>query len=423
MRKKTVRLVALFLLAAMLAPVFGCGKADDGTIHLNFLRIGSDVIEAEVWKSTIAAFEAENPGIKINYDDAAIGEPMETKLNTLFNGNNGPDIIGHAILSVANRVELGHYAPIDEFYDNWDGKGDMIDSMLEAGSYKRHLYGLAYTATPYMFVYRKDYFEQAGLDPESPPETWEELRDMAYALTVKDENGNVTRAGFAMPSAGGNMIEYDNFVFTNSDRYVDENGNPTIYTDKKVESYEFLKSFINDVTMPYSNDGTNPFITGNAAMAVIGNSALASMLTNPDMVDKVGIAMPPSNTEKSCFNGVIMFFIGAQSTPEKQEAAFKFITFALSLENSLERSKKINMTVTRKSQIEDYIALNPLANAVRVQYIENGISMPRTVWAPKFQVIRNEMIQEMLYSGTSKSVEQILKEAQTRLEQEIAAMK
>ena len=52
----------------------------EDTVTLTFLRIGNDTPEADYWKSLIKEFEAKNQNIKIQYDDAAIGEPMETKL-------------------------------------------------------------------------------------------------------------------------------------------------------------------------------------------------------------------------------------------------------------------------------------------------------------------------------------------------------
>jgi multiple sugar transport system substrate-binding protein len=389
------------------------GSGNKNEVTLNFIRVGNDMPEAEYWKSLIKEFESKNPDIKIQYDDAAIGEPMETKLNTLFAGGVGPDIIGHGIISVANRVEAGHYQPITDYYSTWEGKDDIMESVLANGTYKDEVYGLAYSTTPFIFAYRKDMFKEEGLDPEKPPKTWDELKDYSRLLTVK-EGDRITRAGFAFPMAAGNFVEFDVFVFGNGGRFVDDKGMPTINTPEKAEAFEFLKSFIDGVNIPYNSNEVNPFIKGNAAMTLINNVALRPMLEDADLKDKVAIAVPPYNKTKASFCGCNMLFMG--SGCKNRDEAWKFIEFALRKEQVLERSKKLNIPVTRKSLVEEFAKLDPY-NSVRAECVEVGIGMPRTTWSPRFQALRNEMVQKVLYSKLS--IEEAINEAQNKLMEEI----
>jgi multiple sugar transport system substrate-binding protein len=54
-----------------------------------------------------------------------------------------------------------------------------------------------------MLYYRKDLFREAGLDPEKPPTTIEEMLEYAKKLTKYDENGEIVQAGIALRYAGG----------------------------------------------------------------------------------------------------------------------------------------------------------------------------------------------------------------------------
>ncbi|MFQ9802023.1 MAG: extracellular solute-binding protein [Clostridia bacterium] len=54
------------------------------------------------------------------------------------------------------------------------------------GTYKDEIYGIALFHHAFIFAYRKDLFEKAGLDPEAPPKTWDELKEYAYKLTEKE---------------------------------------------------------------------------------------------------------------------------------------------------------------------------------------------------------------------------------------------
>jgi len=382
-------------------------------VSLNFLRIGNDKPEADYWKGIITEFEGKNPTIKINYDDAAIGDPMDTKLNTLFAANSGPDIIGHGILSVASRVELKHYAPITKYFDTWEGKSDIMPAVLENGKYKNEIYGLGYSTTPFVFAYRKDLFQKVGLNPDKAPTSWAELKEYALKLTVK-ENGAITQAGFAFPMTAGNFVEFDVFAFGNGATYYDKSGNPTLNTPEIKGAFDYLMSFLPDVNLPFNSNETNPFIKGNAAMTLINNVALRPMLVDEQFKDKIGIAVPPFNTKKATFSGCNMLFLGSGS--KNPDQVWKFMDFALTKEQVLKRSKDLNIPVTRTSLIEEFKKMAPY-NDVRAECVAIGIGMPRTVWSPTFQKLRNEMVQKVLYSKATP--EQIMKETQDKLLEEI----
>ncbi len=384
--------IALFLIFALSLGLAGA-SAESGPVELDFIRIGSDTAEREYWQWLIEGFEASHPGIIINYDDAAIGADMDTKLNTLFAGGAFPDLIGHGILSVAQRVELGQYAPIDEYFENWEGKDDLLPSILANGTYKGHVYGLGYSATPYVFAYRIDLLEEAGL---SVPTTWDELAEAARALTVT-ENGEVTFSGFCFPMTGGNLVELDVFVFGNGGRYMDDESMPTLEGSEKAEALEFLKELLPSVNLPYSNSETNPFVKGQAAMTLINNVALTSMLNDPEYEGKIGIAVPPTKTgEPATFCGCNMLFIGG--TCKHPDEAFEFISYALTAENTLKRAEMLSIPVTLGSLRNAFVEMDPW-NRVRLDCVACGIGMPRATWSTAFQTIRNNLVQNVLFGG------------------------
>ena len=397
------------------APANGESTSGEKDKTLTLVRLGNDQGEGEYWKALITKFEDANPGVKIQYDEAAIGDAMDTKLNTMFSSGMGPDLIGNGILSVPNRVEMGHYRPITDYFNAWDEKDDIMPSVLANGTYKDEIYGIAYSTTPFIFAYRKDLFEKAGLDPEAPPKTWDELKEYAYKLTEK-EGDTITTAGFAFPMSSGNFVEYDVFVFGNGGMFYDSDGNPTLDTPEKAEAFTFLKSFIDDVNIPYNSNETHPFISGNAAMTLINNVALAPILADEQYEGKVGIAFPPYNTAKKTFCGCNMLFVGRDC--KEKETAFDFIKMALSKEEVMKRAEDLAIPVTRTSCVQDFITLDPM-NAVRAECVENGIGMPRTTWAPMFQKVRNDMVQKVLYS--KESPEEALANAAKQLDEEIAA--
>ena len=412
----TAALAAALVLGSCTPAAKKATAAPAAPVTLKFVRIGNDAAEAAYWKRLIADFNGKNPGITVEYDDAAIGEPMETKLNSLFSAGLGPDLIGHGIMSVAARAEAKHYKPITSYFNSWEGKADLMPSVLANGTYKNEIYGLAYSTTPFIFAWRKDFFAKAGLDPEKPPKTWQELESYARKLTVKDGSGQIVQSGFAFPKSAGNFVEFDSLVFGNGGLYYSPEGKPTINTPDKAETFKFLAGFVNDVTISFASNETNPFVAGTAAMTLINNVALTPMLKNEAYAGKVGIALPPSNKEPATFSGCNMLFVGGDSKHPDQ--AFAFIRFALTQEEVLARAKELNIPVTRQSQVAAFVALDPM-NAVRAESVARGVGMPRTTWAAAFQKVRNNMVQQVLYG--KKPIAEALEAAQKELEAEIAA--
>ena len=399
---------ALALLLAALLLLSGAALAEEEGITLRFIRVGNDTAETNFWTTVIEDYEAANPGITIEYIS---GQDQDAMLNTMFAANLAPDVIGGGIASLPQRASMGQYIPLDDYFAEWDEGSDMVERVLQNGYYDGTLYALGYSVTPYVFAYRIDLLEEAGLEV---PTTWEELKEAALALTVRDDAGNITRAGFAFPMTGGNMVEYDVFVFGNGGLFMDEDSNPTLDTAEALEAFEFLETFLADVNIPYDNNDTNPFISGNAAMTLINNVALRPILENEEYAGKVGVSAPPTNGTAATFCGCNMLFIGRDC--QHPEEAFDFITFALSPEIELRRAEMLNVPVTRTSLVDAYIELDPY-NAARAECVEIGVGMPRAIWSTQFQTIRNEMVQKVLFGESDPAT--ALSEAQEKLEEEI----
>ena len=403
MKKLLAILVALTLALAGISAV-----AEEEKVTLSFLRIGNDEAERAFWQWAIEAFEKENADVRIAYEEAPIGESMDTVLNTRFASGEGVDLIGHGILSVAQRVDANQYMAIDEYFDSWEGKDDIMPSVLANGTYNGHVYGLGYSVTPYVFAYRSDLLEEAGI---AVPTTWDELADAARELTKKNESGEVEFAGFCYPQTGGNLVELDVFVYGNGGQYIVD-GEPTFADNEAISgALSFLRELIPDVSLTYSSSEVNPFVSGSAAMTLINNAALTTMLKNPEYEGKVGIALPPNNGVKASFCGCNMLFIGTKC--QNPDAAFRFISFVLSKEATLKRAEMVKIPVTRTSLVEAYAAMDPM-NLARSECVTYGTGMPRVTWSTGFQAVRNELSQNVVFGDMD--IAEALNKAQTDIE-------
>lgn len=140
------------------------------------------------------------------------------KLTTASASGQGPDFIAFGPENIAKYADLGVIVPVDDFYAD-----SMIDtSLLPQGydkllHYKDHFIGFPMNYFAHALYYNKDLAKNAGLDPEKPPTTWDEMADWAvkmtdskkgqYGMTLPDNWVHIPQLIWAN---GGDVIDYDN---------------------------------------------------------------------------------------------------------------------------------------------------------------------------------------------------------------------
>ncbi len=105
---------------------------------------------------------------------------------------------------------------------------------------------IPYTTDTRALFYHKDMMEQAGFDPEAPPQTWAEIQEMAVALTTRDSAGRLETVGFT-PSFGNPPV-YLMFLTVlwclGGDMVNEDMSEVTISGDKGQEAMTFLKQLL-----------------------------------------------------------------------------------------------------------------------------------------------------------------------------------
>jgi multiple sugar transport system substrate-binding protein len=176
------------LAAGTLTLLAGCGKdrpeqqADDGrpqgTVHV-WLHGSQDTGPQfqQLVQRYMADFQVD---VRLLY--LPVGQ-LDAKLLTAFSGGAPPDVfkIGH--WSFPAHAAKNRLAPVDTralpLRDYEPGTTTPL-------TYKDVPYGVPVDFNPCLLYYRRDRFEQAGLDPDEPPATWEEVAEYSAKLTAGD---------------------------------------------------------------------------------------------------------------------------------------------------------------------------------------------------------------------------------------------
>lgn len=137
-------------------------------------------------------FNEENEdGIKVEMD---ISSDLDSQLSTSLAAGAGPTML---LSSSAYRFTYGEYMQdISDVFDKTNlDKKDFIGSYLDYCSEGDALYFVPFQIVGYYMYWNKDLFTAAGLDPESPPKTWDEWQ--SYAEKISDESKNVYGSGIS----------------------------------------------------------------------------------------------------------------------------------------------------------------------------------------------------------------------------------
>jgi len=304
---------------------------------------GDDVTEITFWhgatdigltalETMVKAFEEKNPHIKVNMVYTESSEGADQKLLTAVAGGNPPDV------ALFDRFKIGSWAAQDSLTDLTDmAETDGITKDLyygyawEEANYEGRLYGLPYSTDSRLLYYNKDHFEAAGLDPENPPKTIQELEVAAEKLTKK--NGNRFEQIGLIPWYGQGWLYGWGWSF-GGDFFDEESGLVTADDPKIVEALQWMTDFgkkynVEDIAGFESSAGTaamDPFILGQISMKVDGNWTISAIEKyKPDLNYGVTPIPTPTGTDFTTWSGGIGIVIpkGAKNV----EAAWEFVKY------------------------------------------------------------------------------------------------
>ncbi|MBO5060803.1 MAG: extracellular solute-binding protein [Clostridia bacterium] len=194
--KKTAMLLALALSASMMTACGSSGSQNGEKVEIRIVT--SERSKMDLYQSAADKFNEENDkNIQVVFDFKAdnIGELIKTG----YTSNNAPDIhggMGSAMDNLAKKSGWYREVP-EETVAAWKEQHG-ANSVTFTGD---KIYSLKTVSTMegnngYKFLWNKTLFAEAGLDPETPPKTWAEVREFAKKIT---EVGAGKKYGYVMP--------------------------------------------------------------------------------------------------------------------------------------------------------------------------------------------------------------------------------
>ncbi|WP_210238155.1 extracellular solute-binding protein [Rhizobium sp. FKY42] len=377
----------------------------------------ASAVEIEYWQyvfesrvkamdELIKEFQAENPGITVKQVTFPYAD-YQTRVVAAKAAGKGPDVVQLFYGWLDNFVAGGLVQPLSkEKFPAATIEKDffpIVSAMKRGNDY----YGLPTAVRSMALFYNKNLFKAAGLDPNKPPQTLDELLKAAQATTKRDSAGNFQTAGIAFDiarqdhnwwreilvrqfggapySADGTKVAYDS-----------EAGR------KALEFYTGLQTKEKVGREGFMDEGQAAFRGGLAAMVIDGTFRLASFNTISGF--EWGVAELPAAADGTRSNYASYFAnaIGGTAKGEKLEAAQKFLAFITSEKAMNVWLEKVGELPARKT-----VALSEknLANPIYGPFIR-GLNYAHTtlfVDEAAQRQISIDMVNSVLLQGTSAS--------------------
>lgn len=197
------RLLAAVLCIVMVLSMTACGKSSDSgkeeksedqaadsgaKKELTVLRLG-DLTKAEpIFTPIIDSYKEANPDTAVNFEAMAWDE-ARTKLKLLGAQGELPEVMFINIINGWDLAASGYLSDLtDLFKSDTSLSADIPQSIIDVATTEDgKMYWIPSATGAWGLWYNKEYFEQAGLDPDSPPKTVEEMISMAK--TIKEKTG------------------------------------------------------------------------------------------------------------------------------------------------------------------------------------------------------------------------------------------
>ena len=369
MNKKIFTLFSLFVILSMLLAACGGGKQE--TSQVDTLRVwiqwGDNPQQIQ---ALFDKYTAET-GIKVE-----VTAPLETdKILPALTGSEPPDVL---VLSGGDLVK-SYYK--EGLVDDLNGAittggidlNDFFDAPLNQCRSGDKILCLPWGTDMYALFWNKDLFEAAGLDPETPPATMEELAEFADKLTKVAPDGSLEQIGF-LPDMGWDHSDlyinmYGGFWYNEDGTQMTVNSQPVL--DALTWQQQFYTKYGVDNVMAFSSGWADtymsadyPFYTGKLAMYVDGE-----WMTGPNFINafkpeaSYGVAPfpPPADHPDRANTAVVQGTVAViPSGAANKEASAKLLAWMMSPEVVAEEfCFNANLPTSKKAAEDPCFTSNP----------------------------------------------------------------
>jgi sn-glycerol 3-phosphate transport system substrate-binding protein len=330
-------LKTLLLAIALAAPGAAWAAATEISFYFP-IAVGGPV--ARGISRLVDDFEQEHPDIKVRPIYTGTYKDSIAKALTAHRSGRPPDAAVLFAVDIYTLIDADAILPFDELVDakGRDWLRSFHPALMSNSRAAGKTWGIPFQRSTILLYWNKQMFREAGLDPERPPQTWDEMTRFAQKLTQRDAQGNVTRWGVQIPSSGFPYWLFQGLATGNGAALMNPSGTQTQFDRPAVVEalhYWVDLSRVHKVHPPGIVEwGATPgqFLDGKAAMVWTTSGNLGNLREKAKF--ELGVGALPGNRQRGSPTGGGNFYIFKNSPPAERRAALTFIQWMVAPERT-----------------------------------------------------------------------------------------
>lgn len=358
------------------------------TISVGEMPTPDKAAALKTFNDKVAEFEKKYPNVTIKGEQTRYDA---SSFNALLVGGTAPTTLAIPFTDMQSLIERGQAADITDLVKQSKVLSSLNPDLNKAVTAKDRQYGVVRQAYSMGLIYNRALYLQAGLDPNSPPTTWEQV--LKNAKTITEKTG---KTGFIIPTTTNNggwlltTMSYSNGSLV--EEVKNDKTKVTVDTDGMKKSLQFLHDLRWTANAAGANfllsgdDIRNQYAGGNVGQTING-SLYADLVVNRGMKGAdIGMGpMPQGKSGLGTLGGGAIQWYNPKANVNELDAALKWTEF-YSLNQYVDKEAAVTWATSRAAdKLPVGIPEIPLVSAKQYEtylgWIKGSINVDRALYS------------------------------------------
>jgi multiple sugar transport system substrate-binding protein len=346
----------------------GTAVAQDDKITLTFWNYW-DGKNGEEIQSLVDQYNDTHPNVEVKNVFLGFNDLLP-KLQAAAAGGETPDVAAGDLIWMPNLAQSGAVVPLDDYLAAGTNLDDVYPALRSVGQYDGKTYSLPVSTNNLELFYNKDLFRKAGLDPEKPPTTWDELRATAKQCANADEG----ISGMELFTEPGEGLTWQFQVYlwqAGGDFLTPDLTKAAFNSPAGKQALQYWVDLLQtDKSAPVAPWGA--FGQGKSCMVMDGSWMVGIWSAEPPF-DFGTAPMPHPTDGQPATNMGGEQLVVFKTSPEKQQAAFDFVAWLISPDTQVAWDKATGFMPIREAVASspDYLSYVKDQEPRLLPFVEN----------------------------------------------------